>query len=140
MAQDSLHTIVVRPSLLGTSYYQDNRSLTKQDIEDTLLRSTDAKVLNLVHRERSYSTIAFIPAFVGGFCLGFGSFSKPVNGTLIVSGIVSILGAYVLQNASNVDLHEAIQTYNSDLSATAWDDGVGPPDPGSVRITFSRTF
>ena len=140
MAQDSSHTIVERPYFLGTSYYQDNHNLTGQDIEDTLLCSTDANVLELVYREQSYSTVAFIPALAGGFCLGIGYFSKPENGTLIVSGIVSILGAYILQNAASVDLHEAVQRYNSDLSSTSVGCRAGPPTFGSLRITFSKTF
>lgn len=140
LAQDSTRIISERPAFLGASYSQGNRELTKDELERILLSSKDRTIVNLTSAERSYSTMAFIPAFIGGFCVGFGAFSKPMNLTLIVSGVVSIVGAYIIQSSGDSDLHQAIERYNTDVLmpppvGSLWDTRVG-----SLRIGFSTEF
>ena len=140
LAQDSTRVISERPAFLGTSYSQGNRELTKDELEQILLSSIDRTTVNLTSAERSYSTVAFIPAFIGGFCVGFGAFSKPMNMTLIVSGVVSIVGAYIVQGASDSDLHRAIERYNTDVLVPPQVGSLWDTRLGSLRMGFSTEF
>lgn len=140
LAQDSTKVIIERPSFLRISYSQGHRDLTKAEMEQILLSSKDPAVVDLAGTEKSYTTVAFIPAFFGGFCVGIGAFAKPANPTLMAAGIISIFGAFVLQAAGDTDLREAITRYNSDVLASPPIGLSGNPQSQTLEIGFSTSF
>ncbi len=140
MAQDSSSVITQRPAFLGTTYFQGKHVITKGELERLLLSSKDRTTVILTSTEKSYSTVSFIPAFIGGFCIGYGAFSKPVNATLVISGIVSVVGAYIIGSAADSDLNGAVNRYNSEV--------LEPPEKGpsngagrnTLQIGFTEPF
>lgn len=140
MAQDSAKVITERPAFLGVSYLQGDRNLTKNEMEQILFSSRDPVVVNLAETEQSYTTAAFVPAFLGGFCVGFGAFAKPVNPTLIVAGIIAIAGGYALQSAGDADLHRAIARYDSDVLSPPPVGWLNRSHPVIIRVGFSAGF
>jgi hypothetical protein len=138
-ATSASDTISSRPGFLGTAYLRGDRSISKSELERILFASRDPHMKPLIMSERSYSTLAFIPAFLGGFCVGYGLFTKPANPTLVLSGLVSIVGAAIIQNEAAFKLTEAIDRYNDSVRGNTSYVPVGPPG-STLRIGLTTTF
>lgn len=132
---------VIRSKAKGESveYFLGNRRISQERLEHILLSSNDRTVIALTNAERSYTIVQYIPGLIGGFCIGYGVYSKPTNTTLILSGIVSVVGYFWINGTMKSDLEEAIARYNVKVGSQS----SYIPDPERrqlLRIGFTASF
>ncbi len=118
-AQNNPELLRRKAKFLSSEYFQGDSVISRQQLERILLSSHDSEIVNLTHSERSYSSISFLPGFIGGLCVGYGVLSKPTNETFIISGVICAVGAFLIDKSSSSDLEQAIMRYNSRLGPGA---------------------
>lgn len=139
-AQAASDSISARPVFLGTAYSIGDSDIDRNELEQMLLASKNPNVVKLTKSERSYTTIAFIPAFLGGFCVGYGLYAKPANLSLVLSGAICIAGAYVIQSEAESRLSKAISGYNSDINNISLRGPFKGIERETLQIGFTASF
>jgi hypothetical protein len=90
--------------------YQGKSNLRFKEIKEVL--KFDSANTALVSKLETARIINFVVSFAGGFCLGFGLSSKPVNVTLTSVGAGLVVASIPLNNAYQNNLRKAIANFN----------------------------
>lgn len=109
---DSTSTLEYETGFWGPTYKYCGQEIDSDEFKNILFYLNDTEIRSLYRGSKTFNTLANITGFVGGFCLGYGVFSKESQTGLVIAGAgIVVLGA-VLNIVGNNKMKEAVLKYN----------------------------
>jgi hypothetical protein len=109
---DSTSILEYETGFWAPTYKHYGQEIDSDEFKDILFSLNDTEISSLYRGSKTFNTLANITGFVGGFCLGYGVFSKESQTGLIIAGAgIVVLGA-VLNIVGNNKMKEAVLKYN----------------------------
>jgi len=129
-------TLSVKDGFFGPTYKEGSRELSSKEFKDLLRACRDTTVPQLYASGSTLSTLGDVSGFVGGFCIGFGAFSKPAKTGTIVVGVVIAAAAIVLDLTGEHKMQEALVRYNHPNQGVAGGPDLLHMGPDSPLVSF----
>ena len=109
---DSTSVLEYKTGFWSPTYKHNGREIDSNEFKNILFSVNDSEINRLYQGSKTFITLANITGFAGGFCLGYGAFSKESQTGLIVAGAGIIVLGFVFDVVGNNKLEEAVLKYN----------------------------
>ena len=132
--EDSLS---IEDGFWGMTYKQGDRELSLTEFRSLLKTNPDGSIYQRCASGMSLRIFADVFSFAGGFGLGYGLLSKPINTTSVVAGGIAVITALVLNSKGKSRMQEAVGQYNQQSHETRSNSSLYQFDHGNILLSLS---
>ena len=132
--EDSLS---IDDGIWGMTYKHGDRELSLSEFKSLLKTNPDGSIYQRCSSGMSLRIYADVFSFAGGFGLGYGFLSKPINTTSIVAGGIAVITALVLNSKGKSRMQEAVGQYNQQFHETRSNSSLYQFDRGNILLSLS---
>jgi hypothetical protein len=109
---DSASVLEYETGFWSPTYKHNGLEIDSDEFESILNSANDSEINGLYRSSKTFNTLANVAGFAGGFCLGYGAFSKESQTAFLAAGAgISVVGI-VLQILGHNNLTDAVSKYN----------------------------